>query len=448
MGKTLMLETHLVCQQFDFYSKLIFFFCRHCGGFCDRLVFRTAIVLENQNITEDAIIEAISNHVKTHALTTLKLGNLPLTTKFIGFLTGLINKATPNLALEYLDVSDAKFGVDGLRDLLSALTPTAIKQLYVRGNKLDVEGGKLLAQFLTSNKSLVLLDTRGNNHLDDGIGPILATLEGGDSAPNTSLRALDIGANQVKLPIFQQLSRVFATNTRLQEFSIWWSGRDFNVEAGLALAEGVRKNKSLVYLDVAMSFMDQLGLKAMAEAVLVHPTLKTVLFTSPHAPAGDICSQAIAELIEKSTTLEEIEAYSMGIEDYGAKLLAQALQKNSSLKVLRINNNQIFEEGIVELCKGLVFNQSLEVLWLNLNPMTEAAVAAIARLLVFNESIKELRLAECGLSTETSLGLAKALVHNASLQTLDLSMNEIDKDVWNAYFACYAELGKKINVIL
>lgn len=95
----------------------------------------------------------------------------------------------------------------------------------------------------------------------------------------------------------------------------------------------------------------------------------------------------------------------------------------------------------------MVFNHSVTQLDLMLHPnMGDGAAAALATMLAVNETVVDLNLYETGLSTEGAVLLLQAAGSNPAIQKMDLSSNEIDKELVQGVVQALSSVGKRLQV--
>lgn len=101
------------------------------------------------------------------------------------------------------------------------------------------------------------------------------------------------------------------------------------------------------------------------------------------------------------------------------------------------------------LAQAMTFNSSLVQLDAFLNPMVgDGACPSLATMIAMNESLRELNLYEVGMTTDGALLLLQAAASNPTLQRIDLSSNDIDKELAGTLVDALNQMGKKISVTL
>ncbi|KAL9965559.1 hypothetical protein ACROYT_G029373 [Oculina patagonica] len=134
---------------------------------------------------------------------------------------------------------------------------------------------------------------------------------------------------------------------------------------------------------------------------------------------------ALAEALQRNTSLTVLDLSGNNIGDHGATALAEALQRNTSLTVLYLLMNKIGDHGATGLAEALQRNTSLTVLDLSGNNIGDHGAAGLAEALQTNISLTELGLSDNNIGDHGATGLAEALQNNTSLTVLNLSCSNI-----------------------
>lgn len=147
-------------------------------------------------------------------------------------------------------------------------------------------------------------------------------------------------------------------------------------DAGLAwLSEGLKRNASVVDLEIRWPKLASTGLAALSEALKVNRTLAALnLAMNGIEEKG---ASALSEAIKVNSTLVTLDLEANAIGDHGAAALSQALKVNSSLATLSLNSNRIRSAGGILLSEALQANAALASLDLSSNKLDDAALVAV-----------------------------------------------------------------------
>ena len=130
--------------------------------------------------------------------------------------------------------------------------------------------------------------------------------------------------------------------------------------------------------------------------------------------------------LEKNKTLTSLNLSWVKINDKPCQSLAKALEQNETLQFLDLSHNQISSEGVLALGKALEINSTLQSLDLSRNEIGSEAAVALGKALEINSALQSLDLSHNSIGPRGALALGKALEINSVLQSLDLCDNDIE----------------------
>ena len=221
-----------------------------------------------------------------------------------------------------------------------------------------------------------------------------------------------------------ELARVLGSHLQLQSVDFRWTTFIIINDAQVAaLAEAIQRNSTLTDLDLSDSSIADAGATALAEAIQTNSTL-TVLHLSENIIA-DAGATALAKAIQRNSMLTVLDLSDNGIADGGATALAEAIQTNSSLRVLDLSDNRIADAGATALAEAIQTNSTLAVLHLSENIIADAGATALAKAIETKSTLTLLCLNNNRISDAGATALAKAIQRNSMLTVLDLSDNGI-----------------------
>ncbi|CAE8640629.1 unnamed protein product [Polarella glacialis] len=194
---------------------------------------------------------------------------------------GLAGKAP---ALRRLLLRRTGLGVSGFTDVgaIASECP-ALEVLVLTGNLAgpDCLLGELF-NAVDNSRSLRTLELTGCDLGDAGIEPLCAALERWDSDMKqlTSLKRLVLGANKISSEGARRLGAMLSTARVLEELDI--SANRFCEEGGIAIAEGLRKNKAqLRWLDISQNRLKVAGTKPIVEVFMPSHPIFTIKLVRP-----------------------------------------------------------------------------------------------------------------------------------------------------------------------
>ncbi len=190
---------------------------------------------------------------------------------------------------------------------------------------------------------------------------------------------------------------------KVKRLSLLPSGRHFNDECLFALANGLKKNRSVKSLVFRVDLFQRLA-------------------------------EALAEGLSTNSALEELSLILSTSDTNAINTLARGIEQNSGLKTLLLNRCSLEDGQVAALIKALENHPSLQELSVQGSSCRAMGIVAISGLLQSsNEKPFKLDLSKQNFSRDEMFGisfLAPALPDNKSMRFLDLSSNDLaDVDV-------------------
>jgi Ran GTPase-activating protein (RanGAP) involved in mRNA processing and transport len=242
-----------------------------------------------------------------------------------------------------------------LRALAEALaTNTALTHLDVAHNRgLGNSGSEVLARLLQENSQIERLNVEATGIVEGGL-----CLLGEALASNCTLQCLSVGHVRVSSEDWASLSRGLRVNSSLQMLSLkrWLSSGTSHVaevarhchalqyldlslnglddEDMTLLADALKGNDRLLYLDVSGHSLSEAGVWSLCNALAEHNTTLRVLLIGYLGPSG-IEPSPLRHLMEANTCLRCIHACVSSAADYTDALAG--LSRNSVLQSLRLD---------------------------------------------------------------------------------------------------------------
>ncbi|KJE97708.1 hypothetical protein CAOG_09128 [Capsaspora owczarzaki ATCC 30864] len=199
--------------------------------------------------------------------------------------------------------------------------------------------------------------------------------------------------------------------------------RQIGDEEAKAIAEALKVNKTLTYLDLHNNQIGDVGALAFAEALKVNKALAEIRLWANQI--GEVGAQAIAKALKANTTLGTLYLGENQLGDAGAQAIAEALQVNTTLPKLYLRENQIGDVGAQAIAEALKVNKTLTTLSLYQNQIGDVGAQAIAEALKVNKTLTELSLWQNQIGDVGAQAIAEALKVNTTLKQLYLWQNQI-----------------------
>lgn len=207
------------------------------------------------------------------------------------------------------------FDAECMRVLCQALKGSdAVRALWLKRNPIRPEGAPFLADYLSVNRTLTLLDVDNCGLLDEGMNHLCLAL-----ADHPTLLHLYASGNGITAEGARSLFPVLAAeHCRLE--SLFLCSNRLGDDGAAALAVGLLKNRSLVRLMLSSNRIESVGAGELAVAVATHPSLHTL------GLGLALNTDDLGELPNR-----------IGAE--GAHALGEMLMKNPRIRVLTLDRN-------------------------------------------------------------------------------------------------------------
>lgn len=208
--------------------------------------------------------------------------------------------------------------------------------------------------------------------------------------------------------------------------------RYIDSEEGMALAEGLKANNSLISLNLAFNNIGPKGTVALADALKVNTSLSSLNLNANNI--GSEGALALADALKTNISLTSLsmsyivtkQKKSVAPKDFST--LAEVLKTKNYLVSLDFSSNNLGIEGTKALADVLMVNPSLAVLKLNTNNMGDEGVRILADTLKNNTSLTDLSLTFNNFTSKGIVILSESLKNIPTLSSLDLVANDIGNE--------------------
>ena len=266
-----------------------------------------------------------------------------------------------NPFLRILDVRGNSLEDDSCRAIAQILnTVTSLTKVILEDNNIGDDGLTILSQHgLSQNKTLRQLCLKENNFGSSGVQALADAIQ-----RNQCLEELDLSYNAVCDAGATALGTMLAVNSALQDLVL--ESTTLGGIGVMGLCSGLRSNGSLHKLNLSGNAFGATGIQALT--ILLAPgdespcCLKSLRLSSCQLSDGGVA--AIATALEQNTCLEEIVLPFNRFGDEGANAIGQSLPKWKGLVSLQIQFNLFSEAGFENIVKGLSKNFYLKSMYL------------------------------------------------------------------------------------
>jgi len=229
-----------------------------------------------------------------------------------------------------------------------------VKALWLKRNPILADGVVPIARMLTTNQYLQTLDLLNTGLLDQGCEILFSALKS-----NRTLRHLYMDTNGLTVKSGRNIRSYFEQNQNRLE-SLYLSCNAFGDAGACEIAAGLKFDYCLTRLGLASNCIGAEGARALADALLSHPSLQqlnlgfmkaTILLGGLDNVIGDEGASEISRLIQTNRHIRSIDLTFNGISQRGLMQLRDALKENrtmTTLKVIQFGqvHNEITKEEI------------------------------------------------------------------------------------------------------
>jgi len=295
-----------------------------------------------------------------------KMSKHKLSDQFVKKVASAVAKSS---TIRALDISNNRFGVDGVAAIVVCLTTNAtLESLNLSDNSIGLRGADLIARALSSKTVLKELNLSRSDLHDDGAAVIVKSLG------NTNLKVLDLswnsisgkGASEIAYSLgvkkgeniptegatgrLQESEPDSQTSTILEELNL--SHNKLGNAGAECLSSMLKVNSSLKVLDISSNGLKDEGVAFICDSLMFNATLQHLKMSGNHFTS----TSRIAGVLEINQYLMTLD-----LQQYPAKpfsfysIILDALHKNKVLSWLGLpqcTEQSQLDEAIVEINKS------------------------------------------------------------------------------------------------
>ena len=291
-------------------------------------------------------------------------------------------------------------------------------KLILSKNLIGDKGLQLLTKNLLENKSIIHLDISSNDIRSEGACFFFKEIKKHESIISIDISSHEgLNKNRIGPAGIWPIREILQESRMLLYLSL--ADTFLGVEGLLYVVEGLKNNKTLIYLNVSNNQFGPKPMQAFFDSV------------------------STTQLYELCVSGNKIS--SDGSEVVGDFLALQSVT-HCPLQILHVGHNDITAKGSSRVLSGLKQNNTLTTLNIDNNPLSENAANSLLYCFEENFVLINLDLSNCSILDEGVEKLSEALVKNLGLQTLILKRNQI-KDRGIFHLANSLETNTKLNHI-
>ncbi|ORC87639.1 putative leucine-rich repeat protein (LRRP) [Trypanosoma theileri] len=336
----------------------------------------------------------------------------------------LLERATA-APVRVVDLIDNQLGPLQAQRIAAVLESSPVREVLLRYNDIGKEGCDALASVINVSTKLQLLDIRGNGLTAGCVRKLIKSISMSTALTRLGLSANKIGEEGAAL-LFQGLEK----NAYLTSLDISLNEIGPNGAASIAKLLALPASP-LQSVQMYGNHLGCTGITAIANALQRNRCLREI--TLGNNNATDASTEALAEMLRENTTLEYLDLRLNTITAVGARNLAHdGLAYNTFLLSLCLSGNPIGSVGGDEIAKGLIMHQSSALTRLDLSSCELGPTGGmrIASLIAATITLAEVNLSDNKLDDEAAVVLSRSIVNSISISVVDLSSNEIGE--WGA----------------
>ena len=197
-------------------------------------------------------------------------------------------------------------------------------------------------------------------------------------------------------------------------------------EGVAAMASAMRRNNSVVILDLSGNPFGEPAMREMAEAMLMNSSLVTLRLRD--CKLGCVEMELLSKSLYDNTTVRTLDLRYNEIGARGALSLARMLELNNYIHHLHLDWNQVQLGGCRALATALTKNLSLETLSLSHNALHNYGAIKLSEALIANCTLRTLDLSSNSIGVEGCYAISHGMTRNQGITALDISGNTVGQD--------------------
>ncbi|RXH79658.1 hypothetical protein DVH24_040805 [Malus domestica] len=325
-------------------------------------------------------------------LKTLNLSGNPIGDEGAKGARAIAEMLKKNSTLRVLELNNNMIDYSGFTSLAGALAENnTLRNIHLNGNYGGALGANALAKGLEGNKSLRELHLHGNSIGDEGVNALMSG----------KLTLLDIGNNSFTAKGAFHVGGYIKKTKNLLWLNLYMNdigdegGNNIHAKGVTAIAEALKDNSVITFLELGYNPMGPDGVKALSEVLKFNGNIETLKLG--WCQIGAKGAEFIADMLKYNTTIRVLDLRANGLRNEGASCLARSLKVvNEALTSLDLGFNEIRDDGAFAIAQALKANEDVTVTSLNVasNFLTKFGQSALtdARDHVYEMSEKEINI--------------------------------------------------------
>lgn len=193
------------------------------------------------------------------------------------------------------------------------------------------------------------------------------------------------------------------------------------------IAEMLKKNKTILELNLASNKIKAQGMNSICEALTFDNNTLKILMVN-FTELNDYCSDAIDVMLRNNKSLTSLSIMGNNFSNYGLDRILSSLRVNNTLLSISIGDNKINDNAFNNLGKYLSFNKTLSNLEIKTSNMSDKSVDKFSKMFYNNKELNNLVLIENEISYDGCSKLALYIHKNENIHSIKLMLNKPGKD--------------------
>ena len=346
-------------------------------------------------------------------------------------------------SLRELDLSDINLQTSGVvRGFKGVDNITTLTKFNISRNSITPLAATVLAEFLSNNSNLQVLDMSHNDLQETGINIILSVIK------FSHLFLLNISANNINL---KAIGEMLSHATKLVELDLSYNRLQDSVDATcfFTVTKNVLVNLSKLNISDNCHYLDDECAETLSNIFTENTQLKELNlsnnnlhskvilskilnglnpfnvtnFNISHNHITDDAADDIACFLSKCPKLEELDISHNNLKSPDVmKIYKTGVSKLTSFNM---SHNDLTIEAVDELAVLLSLNVELQILEISYTNLQEVGFIHIFKEMKNFFHLSVLKISNGNVNNKAADELASILCHNVSLQELDLSYNDL-----------------------
>ena len=367
-------------------------------------------------------------------------------------INAISNMLAINSSLQTIQLCSSNLGDPEAKILTMALrNNTSLKALWISNNLITDTGMQYFADLCSINDSLNTLGILASQFTNAGVSAILNGLQN-----NYDITTLDLSSS-VNISSANQAAITALTNRNIAVqaaiaglkantlTSLNLPNMGINDAGIMLIAEAMKDNRSVIYINLQFNSIGPLGAQAISNALQYNRFLNVLALGGN--PIGDDGAAWIAMGITNNNSLIQLDLSNTGIGNNGAKAFALAFQTNHALQDINLAANFIADPGAQAIAAALTTdNTSLNEIDLYGNLITDASAPALITAAITNKDITYLRLTANNISTANLNAINAQIYQNSQYLQFGNVFNSSYDSIGSGYNNLQITQGEKFPI--